>query len=841
MNLAHGVPGPLPVVCVWLPLIVIKFVSCLMRVPADPPGSDPSCTKQVQKVLKKRLISSEWVAMDHPVKHLLEFGPFRIDPEQRLLSKDAQSIPLSPKAFDLLLVLVQRGGRVVFKNDLMKLLWPDTFVEESNLAQHVFQIRKALGDRAYIVTVPGRGYRFAEDVRTVQQVAEESEQVSFHSPTPATIQTTSAAGCRRVLAIVLPVLVATAVGTYVGTYYYLHRAPKLTTPQLTTKDTVVLADFTNSTGDPVFDGALRQGLSAQLQQSPFLNLLPDERAAQTLSLMTRPRDAKLTPEVAREVCQRTASAAVLNGSIARIGTNYQLVLKATACATGDLLSSATARAVDKNHVLDALGRIASETRRELGESLASVQKYDVAPENVTTPSLEALRAYSLGRRAELLTRSAEATTLYQMAVNLDPNFAEAYVGLGVEYFNHDETSQAANSIRKAYQLRERASQREKLGIEVMYFVIVTGDCDAARKSLVLATQLYPRESAGFGNLGAMANCIGEYEQGLAAQREAMKLSPGVSKNYSNLLIDYLYLNRLQEAEEIGRQAKDRHLDSPFLHANLYLVEFLRHSSTAMQNEVAQVLGKPGVEDLILYYESDSAAYSGRFGRARELTRQAAESASRAGHREVSAAYEAEAALREALAGNPAAAKRQAKHALSLSSEKDVVAIAAIALALAGDSAEATRLGDDLGKRFPEDTPVQYNLLPAIRAATALRSGNASEAIASLRASTPYELGQTAQLVSLVLYPIYLRGDAYLAARDGASAAAEFQKILAHPGLTQNELIGPLALLGLGRAHVLSREIDTARIDYQNFLSLWKAADADVPVLKQARAEYAKLK
>lgn len=772
--------------------------------------------------------------MDHPVKHLLEFGPFRMDPEQRLLSRDDQSIPLSPKAFDLLLVLVQSGGQLVFKNDLMKLLWPDTFVEESNLAQHIFQIRKALGERAYIVTVPGRGYRFAENVRAVQQVAEESEQFSFHNPTPATIQTARAAGWRRAMAIVLPVLA-------VGTYYYLHRAPRLPTPQLTSKDTVVLADFTNSTGDSVFDSALRQGLSAQLQQSPFLNLLPDERAAQTLSLMTRPRDAKLTPEVAREVCQRTASSAVLNGSIAQIGTSYQLVLKATDCATGDLLSSTTARAADKNHVLDALGRIASETRRKLGESLASVKKYDVAPENVTTPSLEALQAYSLGRRAELLTRSAEATTLYQRAVNLDPNFAQAYVGLGVENFNHDETSQAANSIRRAYELRERVSQREKLGIEVMYFLIFTGNCDAALKSLVLATQLYPRESAWFGNLGTMANCLGDYEQGLAAQREAMKLSPGVSKNYSNLLIGYLFLNRLQEAEQIGRQAKDRNLDSPFLHANLYLVEFLRHSASAMQKEVGEVLGKPGVEDLILYYESDTAAYNGCFRQARELTTQAAESASRAGHREVSAAYQAEAAVREALAGNLAVAKRQAKYALSLSNEKDVLAVAAMALALAGDPAEAARLGVDLDKRFPEDTAVQYNLLPAIRAATALQRGNTEEAIASLRASTPYELGQTAQLVSLVLYPIYLRGDAYLAARDGASAASEFQKILAHPGLTQNELIGPLALLGLGRAHVLSRVIDTARIDYQNLLLLWKAGDTDLPVLKQARAEYAKLK
>jgi DNA-binding winged helix-turn-helix (wHTH) protein len=433
--------------------------------------------------------------MDESLKHLLEFGPFRIDLEQRLLLRGELPIPLSPKAFDLLLVLTQRDGQVVVKDDLMKLLWPDTFVEESNLAQHIFQLRKALGERAqdssYIVTVPGRGYRFAQKVRSIPatvpipEAALEKEEdfiVRSHSRSRMVIEESSAlvrmtpAGSwnKAIVAAALAIVATAALA-----YFLTHRAPKLTT-----KNTVVLADFANRTGDRVFDGTLQQGLLAQLQQSPFLNLLPDQSVAQTLALMTKPKAAQLTPEVAREVCQRTGSSAVLDGSIAQIGARYLLTLNATNCSTAGALSSAVAQAADKNHVLDALGKIASETRRKLGESLASVQKYDVAPESVTTPSLEALQAYSLGRRAEGLNRSAEAVSLYQRALSLDPNFATAYVGLGVDYFNHDESSQAADSIRKAFQLRERVSERERLAIETLYYALVLGDCEAARKSLV---------------------------------------------------------------------------------------------------------------------------------------------------------------------------------------------------------------------------------------------------------------------------------------------------------------------------------------------------------------------
>ena len=782
--------------------------------------------------------------MGSPVKHLLEFGPFRIDLEQRLLLRDQQPIPLSPKAFDLLLVLAQRGGQVVLKDDLMKALWPDTFVEESNLGQHVFQLRKALGERpqdhTYIITVPGRGYRFAQRVRSIpveessnhERASDSDDQIVVASRSLSRI--VIEAERKRDLRLWASVAVAlVAILFALGVYWRSQRRPKLTE-----KDTIILADFDNRTGDPVFNETLRLSLSAQLEQSPFLNLLSDQRARQTLALMAQSKDARLTQENAREVCQRTASTAVLNESIAKIGTRYLITLKAINCATGESLASTTAAADDKDHVLDALGKTASDIRGKLGESLASVQKYDVPPEDVTTASLEALQAYGLAHQTESSNQGADAVSLYQRAISLDRNFAQAYLGLGIDYFNHDETSRAAENIRKAYELRERVSEREKLGIETFYNAVVMGNFEAARKSQVLATQIYPRDARAFSNLGVFYSYLGDYEKSLAASQQALKLNPGAARNYSNLLIDYLHNNRLEEAASTAGEAKSHNLDSPFIHVNLYLVDFIRRDAAGMEREAA--LGKNGSEDLVLYYESDTAANEGHFVQARELTRRAADIALRAGQKETMAGYEAEAAVREALVGNLDLAKHQAEYALTLSNGRDVVAMSGVALAIAADNAESNRIEDDLERRFPEDTVVQDNSLPAIRAASALRNGNPGKALAAL-ASVPYEMGQTAQEVNFVLYPVFLRGEAYLATRQGVPAAKEFQKILDHPGLVENEPIDALAHLGLARAYAISGNAAQARIEYQNFFSLWKDADRDIPILKEAKTEYTKLR
>jgi eukaryotic-like serine/threonine-protein kinase len=788
---------------------------------------------------------------------LYEFGPFRLDPAQRVLLRDDCPISLQPKAFDTLLMLVRNSEKVVLKDELLNAVWADTFVQESNLTQNIFVLRKALGDndggRRYIITVPGRGYRFAEKVRTITEADQATQHTRNGAPpasaaailedppteapkardsrkarlsfSPASPFTLWLAGSLAILLVVLGVFA----------YLHFHRRPRLTD-----KDSIVLADFANTTGDPVFDGTLRQGLSIQLEQSPFLNLLSDQRIEQTLLLMARSKDTRLTAEVAREVCQRTASAAVLSGFIAQVGSHYLLTLYAVNCSDGDQLASAQEQANDKNHVLDALGRMTTEIRSKLGESLASVQKLDTPLDNVTTPSLQALQAYSLGHQAELLGHGPEAASFYERAIGLDPNFAMAYVGLGVIYFNTDETSRAAENLQKAYQLRERVSEREKLGIALIYDAVVTRNFEASRASDLVFTRTYPRDWRAFSNLATIDAYLGHYDDAVAASQQALTLNPAAAQNYSNLMIDYMYVNRAPQAVAIAREAKARNLDSPYLHSNLYLVDFVAHDTAGMEREAAAAMSKPGLEDAVLSYESDTAAYGGQFANARQLTRRAADSALGGGKKETAAEYQAEAAVREALIGNLTLANRQAKDVLKLSNGRDVVAMAAISLGLAGDFDQATRISDDLSKRYPEDTVVRYNLAPAIRAAAAVRRGDALHAIETLAESQPYETGQTSQNVVFALYPIYLRGEAYLAAKQGLAAGAEFQKILDHPGLVENELIGALSHLELGRAYVMAHETNKAKTAYSDFLALWKAADPDLPILSQAKTEFAKL-
>jgi serine/threonine protein kinase/tetratricopeptide (TPR) repeat protein len=667
----------------------------------------------------------------------------------------------------------------------------------------------------------------------VQQTARSSGSVAAVSSSAAAKAVEApVSGGKKLWKIAVPAAVVVIAVLITGALYLRSRraAP------LTEKDTIVLADFTNTTGDAVFDGTLRQGLSAQLEQSPFLNLLSDERVAQTLALMAQPKDARLTRELAREVCQRAAGAATIEGSISSLGSQYVVGLKAVNCRSGDVLANEQATASNKEQLLKALGDAAAKVRVKLGESLASVQKYDAPADNVTTPSLEALQAYSLGYQAQTVKRDyAAAVPLLQRAVSLDPNFAMAYARLGTNYRNLGETARAAENTRKAYELRERVSELEKFYIVSHYEQQVTGNLEAARKAYELWVQTYPRDNTPTGNLGAIYELLGDYDKNLAASQEALKLSPdGLS--YSNLVVSYLQVNRLDEARATAQEAQAHNLDNPANHLQLYAIDFLQHDAAGMEREAAALMGKPGFEDVMLYAESDTAAYAGQFAKARELTRRASESAQRADEKETAANYEAEAAWREALVGNMSQAKQQAQAALALSNGKDVEAIAAFALGLAGDAAQATQLAADLAKRFPEDTIVQSNYLPTIRAVAALQGGSASKAIEALLPAAPYELGLGGQ----ALYPVYLRGEAYVAARQGSAAVAEFQKILDHSGVVANEPIGALAHLGLGRAYALQGDGAKARAAYQDFLALWKDADPDVPLLKQAKSEYAKL-
>jgi serine/threonine protein kinase/tetratricopeptide (TPR) repeat protein len=621
----------------------------------------------------------------------------------------------------------------------------------------------------------------------------------------------------------------------VAAYYFWPRAPKLTS-----KDSIVLADFANSTGDPVFNGTLRQGLSAQLAQSPFLNIISDQQIAGTLRLMGQPAGTRLTGILARQVCQRDGSTALLEGSISNIGNQYVIGLGAVNCQSGATLAQEQVTANGKQQVLAALGTAASGLRRKLGESLASIRKFDKPLEDVTTPSLEALQAYTGGWQAHYSSNNAAGVASLQRAISLDPNFAMAYAALGTVDYNLGEPALAAENLRKAYDLRDRVSEREKFYISSHYADLATGDTLKATQVYQLWAQTYPRDPVPFDDLGNDGLILGQYDKAVAASRRAIELDPANGVGYVNLTAGSLYLGRLDEVAAVIKQAKAHGIDSPYMHLYRYLRAFDQGDTATMAHETAWGSGKVGIEDVFLAAQADSEAYAGQLARANDLTARAVASAEQAGEKETAADYQAEGALRKALVGDDAQARLQATAALKISNGRDAEGAAALALALAGDAAPAQKLAGDLAKRFPEDTVVQSNYLPEIHAAIALDQNAPARAIADLQPASPYELGQPAPSIPLSLYPTYVRGLAYLDAHQGTQAGAEFQKILDHPGVAQNEVVGPLARLGLARARALSGDKPGAHKAYQDFLALWQHADPTIPILRQAKSEYAKL-
>jgi len=611
-------------------------------------------------------------------------------------------------------------------------------------------------------------------------------------------------------------------------------------------NTIVLADFSNSTGDPVFNDALRQGLEAQLEQSPYLNLLSDARVAQTLALMGKPAGTRLTADLARELCERTGEAVFIDGSISKVGSQYVLGMKAVNCHTGDLLAEEQNLASGKEQVLGAMAAGAAKLRRKLGESLASVQKYDAPPESVTTPSLEALRAYSLGFQVHVVSLDeAGAVALFQRAVTLDPRFAMAYARMAVCYSNLGELSRAIENMRKAYELREHVSEHERLFILSLYHQLVTGDLEEAHKTYELRAQIYPYDDIPIGNVGTVHFALGEYDKALADTQEALRRNPGSRIWNGNLVTSLIALKQLEQAKAAAESARSRQLDSPWLHLCLYLIAFQQGDARGMEQQTTQLKDASGFEDALLYYRAQAAARGGRMDESRAYSQLAIGLAERAAQTDSASVYRAEAAMNEAWAGNQALARRQAIEAVRLSHGRDGEAIAAVALATAGDSARALSLADDLARRFPEDTLVRFHFIPTIQAAAALHGGapakGSGKAIDALSAAVPFELGSQAmnRVAFLTCYPIYFRGEAYLASGQGAMAGAEFQKIVDHPQLTLTDPVGAMATLGLARAYALSGDRAKSIEAYKSFHSLWKGADPNVPVAKRAAGEFAK--
>jgi len=828
---------------------------------------------------------------------LLRFGVFELNLDAEELRKDGTAIKLPPQPVKVLALLAIRAGQVVTRDEIQKEVWGDeTYVDfEHGLNQCIKQIRTALNDNAdkplYVETLPRRGYRFLAPVvsKTVAvpapRVTESGSGIQSRPTIPAAPQAQEGGGpaaastpeserdtgaanndaaaqvARAMPTVIEPPTVGVALTREAG--YRIRRGPvawiavalltlvagglylrSKKAAALTEKDTIVLSDFTNTTGDSVFDDALKQGLSVQLEQSPFLDLVSEHKVNETLKLMGRPAGDRLTPEVAREVCLRTGSKAMLTGSIAELGSQYVIGLKAVNCNTGDLLAEVQKRAAGKEAVLKALDAAAVDLRRELGESLSSVQKYDTPVAEATTPSLEALKAYSLGQKTRLAKGDSPALPFYKRAAELDPNFAMAYRVMSSIYSNANEVGRSAENARKAYELREKVSERERFSIEAFYYTIATGELEKAAQVYELWQQAYPRDSLPYGNLASVYGNLGKLERGLEDSREAMRLDPNRENNYGNLGAAYMSLNRLDEAESVYKQAEERKLEGEFMLANRYLLAFLKGDTAQMARLAAAALGKPGTEDVLLAAQADTEGWRAKLKNARELTRRAMDSAVHNDAKETAAAYQAAAALREVESGNREQARAEAGAALKLAPNRDVRAMAALALARAGDSAGAEKLAAELDKAFPLDTLMQSYWLPTVRAAVALAYKDANRAIELLKETSAIELGQAAQL-NVFLCPVYLRGEAYLMLHDGDAAAAEFQKFIDHRGLVGNFPWGALARLGLARAYALDTATDPAargkaRAAYKDFLNLWKDADPDIPILIQARAEYVKL-
>jgi tetratricopeptide (TPR) repeat protein len=610
---------------------------------------------------------------------------------------------------------------------------------------------------------------------------------------------------------------------------------------LTDRDSIVLADFVNATGDPLFDDALKQGLTMELEQSPFLNLVSDRRTGQALKLMGRSGTERLGQELAREVCLRTESKAAVAGKISRLGSEYVIGLTATNCSTGDSFAHVQVQAENKEHVLKALKTAAVSMRSKLGESLISVQRFDIPVEEATTSSLEALQAYSLGRRVARERGSPSDIPFYKRAIEIDPNFAVAYAALGVSYVNLAQPSAATAYLNKAYELRDRVSEREKYRISAYYYHVGTGEVEKAIETYELWKRSYPRDFAPYINLGLAHTWQGQYEKSVTETKEALRLEPNNVLPYSNLAAHYIKLGRSDEAKAVLDQALARNLTSKFVRQNLCMLAFLGNDALAMQQQLADVQGKPGDEDPLLSQQSDTEAYYGRLQRAREFSRRAVDSAIRAGNREAAAGWLVNEGLREAEFGNAAAARKEISKALQLSPGRDVVALAALGLARAGDSSRALALLRDLQKNYPLNTMIAVYWAPTIGAAIEINKGQAAPALELLQKASPYELGSPPPMGLATMYPVYLRGEAYLLLRRGAAAAAEAQKILDHPGLVLNFPLHALSHLQLGRARALTGDVAGARRAYDDFLGLWKDADSEISIFRQARTEYRKLR
>jgi DNA-binding winged helix-turn-helix (wHTH) protein/tetratricopeptide (TPR) repeat protein len=766
------------------------------------------------------------------------FGAFELNVETGELrvpeaGREDRTFLLQEQPFQVLRLLVDRRGEIVTREEIRRTLWPNNtnvdFDHSINVA--VATIRRALGDSAsqplYIETVARRGYRLVVPVEWVEPSGEERAGEGFGQQ--------AAQRSLRVIPswkwIPSAALLLVAVGVAWSYWGWLHR------PKLSPQDTIVLADITNQTSDPILDDALNTALSVGLQQTPFLNVLAPDKVRGNLRLLNHPMDAKVTPEIALQICRRTNSKAVVASSIADVGNRFRIELKGVDCQSGRTFAHSWRDAAKRDEIVHALGVAASRLRSGIGEPSASVQMFDKPLEEATSQSVEALQLLNQGYRRHFSFDKSAAITYYQRAIDIDPSFALAYAAMGARYANLEDTKGAAAAEQKAYQLRYRLTEQNRFAVESLYFDVGTWELEKAYQIHMQWTQTFPEDATAHVNFAGSLQFLGQFERSATEAREAVRLLPSGS-TYWALMSSTILANRLGDAKAVFEEAQARAFDTAELHVLRHLLAFLQQDKPAMNEQLEWSAGKKEAEVLMRWRESQVQTYYGHFQQSRRLLKQSEALLAKIGPMNHIPVFREEEALTEIEVGNLAESKRSVASVIAKDQDRDQQLILALALARAGNPQQAGKLTDALTQEFPSDTLTQHYCLPTIRAAMKLQENDPAAAIEILH-STHYDLAYPSAFNSL--YPAYIRGIAYLQIGDGRSAVAQFQKVVDHPAIVGRVVTGALAHLQLARAQAMSGDKVTARKSYQDFLTLWSTADPDIPIYKQAKAEYARLR
>ncbi len=795
-------------------------------------------------------------------KTVYRFGIFEVFAESRELFRHGHRVKLQDQPFQLLLLLLENPGEIVSRESIQQHLWPEnTFVEfGQSLGTAVTKLRQALGDDAdnprFVETIPRRGYRFIAPVTQPNNENQSAPEpaagpLSPSVPSPATTSDRRAASGERrsasrdrrsasrkskVLTVVW-LAIAVAVLAEVFTVQWYHRRSVFA---LAPKDTIVLADFENTTGDAIFNDSLRSGLIVGLSQSPIVHVLSDRDSAIVFRQMGHEPDTRMTGQTAIELCRRVGGKVTVQGSISSLGTTYLVGLAAIRCDTGKPIAYEQVEAPQQDAVVDALGKATAKLRAQLGESLPSIQKYNAPLEQATTSSLEALNAYGTALSTWDARGDLASLPFFKKAIEIDPNFAMAYGGLAAVYNNLGETALATQNVINAYKLRERVTESERGSIDARYYLYVTGEVDKAASTYESLAQDYPASAGSFNHLGTTEMKLGRNERAAEDFHKALQIDATRATTYGNLAITLLRLNKLQEAESVLETAAKRNLRTDYLLQVNYWVAFLRQDQNEMDQLFAQSTDVPGARPILVAQQANTESYHGHFEKARTLSDSAIKLMMHDGDKESAANCLANEAVREAETGSIAKARLLIHQAQKISDDKHTATLMALVSAEIGDYKQALSLSDSLDKQYPHGTFLQSYWLPVIRAEVELRQGRADKAVSLLAADGPFESAVADEFPTVSLYPVYVRGQAYLAAGDGNRAAQEFQKMIDQPGMILNLPLGALAYLGRARAYSLTGRAEQARASYRGFLQLWNGADPNIPILHQAQAEFARL-